>query len=113
MSSSAFQRALKFARSVVESVVRDIGGLNTRIEQEVMNVLRQQIQEVVGGAWKGYGAEAFMETLDKQYIPRATRCIQGGVFVNTSVNTATQIITEADANVKTSVQQFADAINDI
>lgn len=60
---------LRMARAVLDNVLRGLTEQLNIIEERVMAQIKLSIQEVVGGIWKGQGADAFVEALTNIFVP--------------------------------------------
>ncbi len=111
--SSAFRKALKFAR---ETVANGRGQVNNQVgvvEQQVMRVLESYLTQVAGGAWKGAGANAFNDVVRNDMMTMMRGFINTLQTTNTNQQRAIDIIDDADRQVKTAVGQLHDTFRSI
>lgn len=66
------------------------------VEEKAMSPLQALVQTVVGGAWRGVGANAFVEELMSIGVPSIKETTAHISFLNTNVQRAQQIINQAD-----------------
>ncbi len=76
-------KLLKFARAVVQGVLNQINQQLRVIEEAAMNPIKQMVQSVVGGAWRGKGADAFVQEMQSELLPAFANLV--GAVTNTTV----------------------------
>jgi hypothetical protein len=91
--------ALRFLRGLVGSQISQVGKLLGMVEQQAMNPLRAIIQEVVGGVWKGKGADAFVEEVSNISIPGIGQVGEHLSTLTKKVRFAEDVIDRADEHV--------------
>lgn len=94
MSAECFM--IKLARTILQNVVREITAQRQAIIDEVMQPLNATIQAVNSGAWRGDGADAFIEDLSSITIPGIGRIGDMIDKFTGDVNSAQEIIEQAD-----------------
>lgn len=97
---------LKFARSVVEDIMRQIVEQIQRIDDEVRSRLQSYLQEVLGGIWTGQGADAFVGTIQDEAMPIINQLLASITGMNGNIQNAATIIEEADASVRSTVSNL-------
>ncbi|NNJ09791.1 hypothetical protein EKD04_005580 [Chloroflexales bacterium ZM16-3] len=91
---------LRLARAVLDSVLKGLTDQLNTVEQAAMNPLKAMIQQVVGGAWQGKGADAFVEEVSSLLIPNVTT-IQNHISTTcTNLEYARDVIERADEEVE-------------
>ena len=87
---------LRIARAALANVLSKLTGQFQVIQDLAMNPIRTIVQQVVGGAWTGAGADAFVEEVSTLMIPNVTRVGETVMSLNTNLQQAQQIIDDAD-----------------
>ncbi|MCB2179502.1 WXG100 family type VII secretion target [bacterium] len=64
-----FGRIFKFARSIVSGIINQIMQQVNVIQEAVTSPLRAMVNQVMGGIWRGDGAERFVEEMTNEVIP--------------------------------------------
>lgn len=88
--------AMRFLRSLCSSQMAQVGGLLSMVEQAAMVPLKAIIQEVLGGVWKGKGADAFLEEVNNISIPGVGQVSQHLTTLREKVRFAEEVIDRAD-----------------
>lgn len=88
--------ALRFLRNLVGSQMGQVGKLLGMIEQGAMSPLQAIIQQVLGGVWKGKGADAFVEEVSNISIPGVGQVGQHLKTLTEKVRFAEETIDRAD-----------------
>jgi uncharacterized protein YukE len=60
---------MRMARSILQSVLQGLVQQLNVVEQMAMAPLKMMVQQVVGGAWKGQGADAFVNEVTSLLVP--------------------------------------------
>lgn len=88
------------ARAILESVIVALAKLLAKMLDEVTNPMQQIIKAVVDGAWRGQGADKFVEVVSSMIIPGVnTSCDQISRMKN-NLGTARDTIDQADADAE-------------
>jgi hypothetical protein len=64
-----FDRNLKINRSLIRSIVNNNSRYTSQLEGEVAAPLRNIVDEINGGVWKGQGADRFADWMTSQVTP--------------------------------------------
>lgn len=64
-----FGRIFKFARSIVSGIINQIMQQVNVIQEAVTSPLRAMVNQVMGGIWRGNGAERFVDEMMNDVIP--------------------------------------------
>jgi hypothetical protein len=103
---------LKFARMVVDSVMKMVTAQINIVETIVMAGIKQMVQQVLGGIWKGQGADAFVAEMDGPNVMGELNQVTGHVSsISTRITKAIGIVERADQTVRGIVGQVADIFN--
>ncbi len=84
-------RLLIVRRAVLNRVLTEILRLATVLEDQVTKSLKEVVQQVLGGIWRGPGAEAFVQEASSLLIPDL------GYITNDLRSTSVDIATARDA----------------
>jgi uncharacterized protein YukE len=88
--------AFRFVRGLVGTQVSQLGRLFGIVEQQAMSPLRLVVQQVLGGVWKGQGANAFVEEVSKISIPGIGQVGQHLTTMSQKLRFAEETIDRAD-----------------
>jgi uncharacterized protein YukE len=104
---------LRFARQVVQSVIQQEMQQIAKIEQAALQPMQSMIQQVVGGAWVGNGADAFVNDVQRIMIP-GVQGINQGIQTHTSgITHAVDVIDKADRDVRNIATDVAQLFHDV
>jgi phage-related protein len=110
----SFQSILiRFARSIVESVIGQITDQINNLTEMVQSPIREMIGLVTGGIWRGRGADKFVDEMNSVVLPMVGQLIAAILGLNTSVRTCITTLDRADEearNVVNSVSDIFDAV---
>ncbi|MFV9504537.1 MAG: hypothetical protein AB4911_08210 [Oscillochloridaceae bacterium umkhey_bin13] len=91
---------LKLARAALESVLSQMNGQLQIVNEQALNPARQMIQAVVGGIWRGNGADAFVNELSSLMIPGVGRVAEQITQMNNDIVHAREVIERADESIE-------------
>ena len=89
----------RFARQVVDGVLSQLTGQLNVVQDMAMAPMRAMVQQVVGGVWRGNGANAFVQEVNSLMIPGVGRVAQTITGLNGNIRKAQGIIESADQQV--------------
>jgi hypothetical protein len=104
---------LSFAREIVQGVMSQITQQLSIITDAVESPIKNMVQQVVGGVWKGRGSEAFVNEINSVVFPLIAGCLTGVTGVNTNINKAMDIMDQAENAVTGIVGEIADVFGGI
>jgi len=104
---------LRFARAVVDMVIRQVTQQIEQVQNTVMNGISQMVQRVVGGIWRGKGATAFVQEMQSEVLPAFGQLVGVMRGTTTSINRAAEIMGAADSNGSSKVGPLVDAFRAI
>lgn len=112
MGSRWLRRMLKIARSIVLEIIRQVTEQVNIIETIVKHPIQRHLNRV-DEIWRSQGANEFKRTLSEDALPQLDR-ITGNISQHVkNVQTAVQIIDDADMRARTEVQRLTDMIEQI
>lgn len=91
-----FFLAIKIAKQVVKGVQAGIMQQVNIVDTAVKAPVNAMIGQVVGGMWKGEGADAFVDVCKKLVLPEAESIMSTGRAMNTGIGAALDIMERAD-----------------
>jgi uncharacterized protein YukE len=91
---------LRFARQLVQQVIQQEMQQIAKMEQAALQPMQSMIQQVVGGAWIGNGADAFVNDVTKMMIPGVQQINQGVQTHANGISHAVDVIDKADRDVQ-------------
>lgn len=110
---SILGRLLRIARAAVSSVVRMVTQAVNQVMESVTRPLQGMVQQVLGGIWKGEGAQRFAEEMTSQVIPQLMNLTMS--FSNTAsyINRALDTMTRADKQAQKLASGLVDVFKSI
>lgn len=104
---------IKLARRVVEQVQSGLNQQLDVVQDQIRRPIEAIIQEVVGGVWRGAGADAFVEELSNLIVPTSGRIADRITDTGQRIAKAVDIIDRADEQVNNMVNNLADTFEAI
>jgi len=95
---------IRLARAVVEQVLSQLTQAFNVVQEQAMAPVRAIVAEVVGGAWKGDGADAFVNELSSLAIPSIGKIGDAITTANSNLTFARETIDQADQKLQQLVQ---------
>jgi uncharacterized protein YukE len=89
----------RFVRKVVEGVLSQLMQQLNVVQELALAPMRAIIQQVVGGVWRGEGANAFVQEVSTMMIPGVGRVADTITTLNRNLNFAQNAIDRADEEV--------------
>lgn len=89
----------RFVRKVVEGVLSQLMQQLNVVQELAMAPMRAMIQQVVGGVWRGEGANAFVQEVSSLMIPGVGRVADTITTLNRNLQFAQNAIDRADEEV--------------
>jgi uncharacterized protein YukE len=96
----------------VQDVVSQIVSQSNAVD-DVMGGIRGGMQPIVGGAWTGQGAEAFIDEVQSRLIPDIMALISSIGGFGGGINTAMGIVSQADSDSNSVVNTLMDTFGSI
>jgi uncharacterized protein YukE len=90
---------LRFARKIVEGVLSQLTQQLNIVQELAMAPMRLMVQQVVGGVWRGNGANAFVQEVSSLMIPGVGKVAQTITGLSTNLKHAQDVIDRADEDV--------------
>jgi len=104
---------LRFARTVVQNVLGKLTQQLNAVQEQAYSPMNQIVQTVVGGAWIGRGADAFVEEIQNIMMPGCDQISEGINFFSNSLNNAIDVMDQADQTVTGLVNGLSDVFKGI
>ena len=101
-----------FVFDSINDVMGQITGFSRQIEDQVQGVINGFVQEVMGGSWRGTGADAFLAEINDVVMPEVVNLIAsltGGGGFTSFIGQAVSIISELDD----AINSIGSAIGDV
>lgn len=99
---------MRLARAILEQVLQGLSQQFNIVQEAAMAPIKAIIDEVVGGAWIGKGADAFVGELNSIAIPGVTRIGDAITAKIGNLNKARDIVDQADATCRGIVNGLRD-----
>lgn len=104
---------LRIARAVVNSVIQTITAQINLIQDAITSPLRSMVQQVLGGVWKGDGANRFVQEMTNEVIPQLVNI--GNINLNFSglIRRSLDIMDRADRQATSKANELFDVFHKI
>jgi hypothetical protein len=99
---------MRLARAVLDQVLQGLSQQFNIVQEAAMAPIKAIIGEVVGGAWIGKGADAFVNELSSIAIPGVTRIGDAITAKIGNLGKARDIVDQADAQCRGIVNGLRD-----
>lgn len=96
----------------VEDVIRQVTQQANMVE-DMMGQIRNGMQPIMGGAWIGAGADAFVDEVESRLIPEVMALIASVMGFGSGINVAMNIVQQADNDVFNVVGGVMDVFDSI
>jgi uncharacterized protein YukE len=104
---------IRLARQILQSVITQLVQQFDIVEDQALNPMRQMVQAVVGGIWIGASADAFVNEVSNIMIPDVGIVGSNITTINGNIQTAIDIMDQADAQVTSMVNSLGDVFSGI
>ena len=104
---------ITLVRTYVEGVTGTINTQMGQISSGVTEPLNRIVQQVRNGAWKGEGADRFVEEMTKVVIPALDQLGTLSSDFGTLINKAMDTVSQAEAQASSLVSSLDDVFNTI
>jgi hypothetical protein len=104
---------LRIARSVVENVINTINNQIRMVQEAITAPLRAMVQQVLGGVWKGDGANRFVAEMTNEVLPMLVNIGNVNMSFGGLLRRAMDIMDRADRQATQQAQQLYDVFNGI
>lgn len=104
---------LRIARSVVENVINVINNQIKMIQDAITAPLRGMVQQVLGGVWKGEGANRFVAEMTQEVLPQLVNLGNVNMSFGGLIRRAIDLFDRADRQATQHAQQLYDVFNGI
>lgn len=113
MKSSVARLLIKIARAKLQHVIGQITQQLNLVQEEAEQRMQAHVSDVVGGMWTGQGADKFVASINEEAMPMISQILEGMSTTTNNINTALQIMDEADQNVRRAVDNLVDTFEKI
>jgi len=83
------------------------------VQEMAQKPMQMMAQQVVGGVWKGKGADAFVQEVQGLLMPNASKISDSMTIVHKNMTRAVDVMDRADAEVKTKCAALGDVFGAI
>lgn len=93
---------MSFLSVLFPQVATSIAGIRQvvqTVEQAALAPIQTMVQQVVGGAWKGEGADAFVDRLQNIATPKLHKMNEAATLFHTNIGKSGDAIHQADQKV--------------
>ena len=110
---SILDSILSVVRSVVNGISDTINKLVSSVMDTVTTPLKGLVNQVVGGIWKGNGADRFVQEMNSEVIPSLTNLGSLGTDLGSTIGQAVAAIDGADKQSASLASQLMDTFQGI
>lgn len=111
---SIVKMLIKIAKQILQAqVIAVVNNLLSQVESQVKAVMNRYVQEVVGGMWRGDGANRFVEEIMEDAIPSLDRATETVRTTVRNIEISRDNMDDADNRVKASVNRIVSAFEAI
>lgn len=104
---------IRLARAILNSVITQLNQQFDIVQDQALTPLRNMIQAVTGGIWRGRGADAFVDEVSSLMIPGIGVVGENITAVNKNIQRAIDVMDRADSQVNTMVNSLGDVFGNI
>lgn len=104
---------LHFARKIVESVSAGLMQQLNIVQDQAYKPMQMMVQQVVGGVWKGQGADAFVQEVQSLAMPNVNVISNHITVFDRNLKNAVEVIDRADQEVNNKVKALADVFGGV
>jgi hypothetical protein len=104
---------LRFAAQVVQTVMGQFTQQLNVVAEQALNPLQSVVQIVTGGAWRGVGADAFVQEVSSLAIPGVGIVGEQIRTFQNNLHRASEIMIQADNQANQAVQGLGDIFDKI
>ena len=93
---------MSFLSVLFPQVASSIAGIRQviqTVEQAAISPIQTMVQQVVGGAWKGDGADAFVDRLQNIATPKLHKMNEAATLFHTNIGKSGDTVQQADQKV--------------
>jgi hypothetical protein len=108
-----FNLLLRFAEQVVQSVMQQFTQQLNVVTEQAFNPMQAVVQQVEGGAWRGVGADAFVDEVSNLHMPGVGVIGDQIRTFQANLQRASEIMINADRQANQSVQGLAQVFSKI
>jgi len=106
-------RIIKIARSIVQGILNTAKAQINIIQMLVTAPLRMIVNQVTGGAWKGDGANRFVNEMSSEVIPQLVNIMNINTNFFNAIKKAVDRMDQAEKSAKSLVQPLFDVFSKI
>jgi len=104
---------LQIARAVVAQVQSQLTQQLNIVQNQVEAQFKNYIQTVMGGVWTGRGADAFVESVNKEGMQIVENILTGVTGMNGNITRAVEIMDQADRTCRSAVENLTSTFDAI
>ena len=80
----------------IENALSGLGGIMNTITNEIESPIKGMVQQVLGGIWKGKGADAFVEMINNQVLGGVSKAHAHVSTYHAHINSGVEMINAGD-----------------
>jgi hypothetical protein len=102
-----------FVEDAIGDVIKQILGQSGMLGDLVMAPIRAIVQQVLGGIWKGNGADKFVNDMTQNILPKLNNLSQGNQNYGNSLQKASDTMIQSFQQANNVAQGLFDVFNSI
>jgi len=105
--------------SIFSCIINDVQDVVSQVTQQanevdgVGNLIKNGMQPIMGGAWTGQGANAFIEEVNSRLVPEILQLVASIGGFGGGITSALDVVSNADAQVNNVVGTLSDVFDSI
>lgn len=111
--SAARAMLIRLARAILNSVITQLNQQFDIVQNQALTPMRNMVQAVVGGMWRGAGADAFVNEVSSLMIPGVGIVGENITTINSNIQRAIDVMDRADVQVNSMVNGLGDVFDAI
>jgi hypothetical protein len=106
-------RIFKFVRNIVSNIMNQVTQQVNMIQDAVTSPLRASVNQVMGGMWKGEGANRFVAEMTSEVIPMLVNIMGFNTNFVSALKRTVDRMEQAERQASSRAQQLFDVFNKI
>jgi hypothetical protein len=106
-------RIFKFVRNIVSNIMNQVTQQVNMIQDAVTSPLRASVNQVMGGMWKGEGANRFVAEMTSEVIPMLVNIMGFNTNFVGALKRTVDRMEQAERQASSRAQQLFDVFNKI
>ena len=104
---------MKMVPDILKSIIGKLGSIIGKLTDQIVNPINTMVQQTLGGAWKGTGADRFADEMKTQIVPMLMSLFSLGLSFGQSIQDAASSFVDAVNQANQPIQALIDEFNQI